>query len=297
MKSIKTRRGFTIIEVSLFLAISGFLIAGLLIGTGTTIARQRYNDSVQNFAEFLRSQYSAVINVENGRTDSVASQCVNPLDADAGVPDPSHDTDRGRTSCLIYGKLITIGEAGIPNPDSIYSYTVIGSDVADVGMDAGIFEALYEAGIRVKDEDTAAGTCSIIDPTEYTPQWGARIEDEDGNLLELTILIVRSPLSGSVHTYILDEAISVYDPGSCDEEMVIEQLLYTNGRDNTFNASASDPNNTAFEEGATDLCVSSDDILSLLGNNRRDIRLKADGRNATAVELIAQDDEGENRCL
>ena len=45
--------GFTAIEVTLFLGITGFILISMLIGTSHSISQQRYNDSVQNFAEFL----------------------------------------------------------------------------------------------------------------------------------------------------------------------------------------------------------------------------------------------------
>ena len=49
-------RGFTIIEVMLFLALSGVLLAGILGGLGGNIARQRYNDAVQDIANIMRDQ-------------------------------------------------------------------------------------------------------------------------------------------------------------------------------------------------------------------------------------------------
>lgn len=58
----QTRQGFTIIEVILFVAISAALIVGLLLGVSSAIARQRYNDSVQDLADWLKTQYLAVSN-------------------------------------------------------------------------------------------------------------------------------------------------------------------------------------------------------------------------------------------
>ena len=69
--ALKDRQGFTIIEVILFLAITGALLAGLLAGSVSSIKRQRYNDSVNDFVEFLRRTYSEVVNVENERTGTI----------------------------------------------------------------------------------------------------------------------------------------------------------------------------------------------------------------------------------
>ena len=53
---MKRQDGFTIIEVTLFLAVSGFFAISLLVGASTAVQRQQYRDSVQSFANYLRSQ-------------------------------------------------------------------------------------------------------------------------------------------------------------------------------------------------------------------------------------------------
>ena len=45
----KLSGGFTIIEVMLFLAVSGVLAAGILATVGGTIGAQRYRDAVDSF--------------------------------------------------------------------------------------------------------------------------------------------------------------------------------------------------------------------------------------------------------
>ena len=111
------KSGFTIIEVTLVLAITGMLFVGIIAGSGLNIARQRYNDSVQNFAEFLRTVYSEVSYVQNPRDDIVNP---NGYYCSAGHKlisgDPTKDTEEkkpsaiGRTECAIYGKLIVLGK-------------------------------------------------------------------------------------------------------------------------------------------------------------------------------------------
>ena len=51
------KKGFTLIEVALFLAITGMLFIGIAAGVQNSIYQQKINDSVQGFAEFLRSVY------------------------------------------------------------------------------------------------------------------------------------------------------------------------------------------------------------------------------------------------
>jgi len=99
------KNGFTILEVVLVLAVTVALLVGLLAGTGTVIARQRYNDSVTSFRDFLQRQYSLVADVQNNsmqvdcrRTGTIE----NGFSVSAGGPDTG---GRGRSDCLIYGRL------------------------------------------------------------------------------------------------------------------------------------------------------------------------------------------------
>ena len=86
------KAGFTIIETMLFLAVSGFLIMGILAGTGVSINTQRYRDSVVSLRSFLQQQYSDVSNVRN-------SSQTNPCLSSSG--------NRGQTDCVILGRYVT----------------------------------------------------------------------------------------------------------------------------------------------------------------------------------------------
>ncbi len=52
--------GFTIIEISLFLAISSFLAVGLMAGWTTNINRQRYTDMVSTFKSDIQQVFTEV---------------------------------------------------------------------------------------------------------------------------------------------------------------------------------------------------------------------------------------------
>ena len=52
------KQGFTLVEISLFLAITGFIFIGIVLGIQNSLFQQKYNDSTQGFAEFLRTVYS-----------------------------------------------------------------------------------------------------------------------------------------------------------------------------------------------------------------------------------------------
>ncbi|MBR3233470.1 type II secretion system protein, partial [Candidatus Saccharibacteria bacterium] len=61
----KSRKGFTMIEVILFLAVSSIMLTAFMVTISGRIGNQRYNDATNSFVDFLRSVYSKAINVQN----------------------------------------------------------------------------------------------------------------------------------------------------------------------------------------------------------------------------------------
>lgn len=180
----KMRSGFTIVEVALFLAITGLLFMGIAGGVQTSLFQQRYNDSVQSFAEFLRSVYSQVTNVEGSSING------------------------GRSDRAIYGKLVTFGEtkdlSGEDNSDgAVFSYTVVGNAGDDIGTGGNVLSSLKALEINIRDE---SGLVGIVE--SYIPRWGAKIEDISGSKFDGALLIVRHPSSGTVYTYIYEGEVS-----------------------------------------------------------------------------------------
>ena len=54
------KKGFTLIEVILFFALSSGLVALLIAGTVRSISQKRYGDTVDNFVDYLQRLYSDV---------------------------------------------------------------------------------------------------------------------------------------------------------------------------------------------------------------------------------------------
>ncbi len=339
-RNMKQARGFTIIETSLFLSLSALLIVGLFVGTSAAIARQRYHDSVQDFSEFMRRVYSQVINVENPRLGAAPggqSACtVNGMVTDNGNfgnvdnwsfenYDPNAKIGfPGRTNCAIYGKLITFGEE---DNSIIHVYDIIGKTF-DINANL-IYTPLQALGAAGADIVTVAvakehgiQTCSykpVGQHYQYEPQWRAIIETkEKGKKFKGSIMIARSPISGAVHTYVLEKKNSeegvaigatklLSDPSSLNVDcnslnnlsvaqrkgLILSSFL---PRINKDDGSIQAPANTEaeFKSKDADLCIGSDDVFALSGH-RRHLRLAADGRNSTAVELTALD-LGASKC-
>lgn len=280
MKGFK--RGFTLVEVSLFLAITAAVFVGIAIGTQNSIFQQRYNDSVQSFAEFLRTVYSQVKNVQNGE-------------------------GRGNSKQAIYGKLVTFGEEDDFNGDgntknAIFTYNVIGNVSGPESGD--IMNQLASLGANVVYANDS-GEYEFAGYNEsYVPRWGAEIQTTAGwngtgyQDFKGALLIVRHPSSGVVYTKVLtDETIEVNktirETGGNGQEVVaaVQGVLQS-----ALNS---------FETKVVDFCVNPN------GNERsalrRDVRLARGLRNASGIQIITDEreverddgtfeNEGGNRC-
>ena len=209
-------KGFTIIEVTLFLAVTGLLFAMLLAGAGTAVRRERYNDSVSNLQEILQAQYSKVANTQSDSSRTTCTEggtgTTNPYIRPGLTP-----ADPGRTlNCDIYGRLIIFDNPSNNDTGNIYAYNVIGLDSKDAGIDIQ-GKTLVQALTALKlSRDTDSQEISNL-------TWSAHVQppksinngkfagDNDPNNPN-AVLIVRSPLSDSIVTFI--GAVTVSDPTS-----------------------------------------------------------------------------------
>lgn len=189
-----SRRGFTIIETMLVLAVTGVLIATLLVGVGASINTQRYKDSVVSLKALLQSQYSMTDDVTNARDghwtcNSSATPVVN-----------SNGTAPGQSDCVLIGRYLSIVDGNIS------SATVIGyeNSTAAAPNDVAEINNNYTLGISTDSIDTS------------TLEWGSAIAwpasgsgaKNPTTPRSIAILILRSPSSGTSYTFTSD---TVYD--------------------------------------------------------------------------------------
>lgn len=219
------QKGFTIIEVMLFLALSGFLLVGILAGTGSSIANQRYKDAVQDAADALRKAYSFVADTEISTRDKNESVCkYKDLD--------SSEAGRGRSSCAVYGAVVVI------NRDTIQTTTLIGKDYYDMlvgvdhkesGWDDSDYTKIHQSSAtdldilnvleannlaRLCSDDTGINCTTAVAGHQTTQKlkWGAIFKkpnsgEEKNQDLALTLLIYRSPRDGSIRTLVYDDVL------------------------------------------------------------------------------------------
>ena len=264
----KHKRGFTLIEVSIFLAITGLLFLGITIGVQNSIYQQRYRDAVESFADYLRNAYASVLNVQSNGT--------------------------GRTGEAIYGKLLTFNETtragGVTNDDRgqvIYDYTIIGKAVVPAAelRNGNTRELLAALEVNVAHKEKVGDVEKFVPVGiigEYTPKWGTRVQNVgDFENFRGSIMIVRDPKFGTVRTYLYDGVIEV------------NKELENNSANlaNLLSSKIADSN--GFKVVDIDFCIDPDGTEP--SNNRTNVRIKEGANNASGVEIVNLD-SNENKC-
>lgn len=177
--------GFTIIETTLFLAISAALVTVAILGTGTLIQSIRFSDSVRSTHAYIQSQYDEILNGVNPR--GAATIC----DAVSGV-----DVEPGASDCLLLGKLINfdIGTS------SLQTHYVISSTIPNLS-DPTVAE-LSDEELITKVQPVVIKSDDRVET--FNIPWGATIigsnrmsDDQEVN----TYVLLRSPRSSRIVSY------------------------------------------------------------------------------------------------
>ena len=265
------RKGFTFVEVTLFLAITAALFLGLALGVNTSVRSQKYNDATQNFLEFMRSIYSKVSNPQSPGT--------------------------GNSEYAIYGKLMVFGESktldGYDNNDqAIFTYDVVGkADTVSGTLGTGsVIDMLGRLNAGVVRG--SSGSAELASPEKYTPHWGASIDGTtDGQPFTGSILVVRHPRSGTINTLYSSNVLQVNSEfrtaQAAGNYAGVLNLLKTNLG--------------SFSTKEIDFCVNPSGPWVPSITRRQNIRILKDARNASSVELITLDinkdtDPEGNKC-
>lgn len=195
----RIQSGFTIIETMLFLAVSVGLFAALMLGVNATIAQQRYRDSVSSFEALLQDQYTKATAVANDRAQTWTCGAEIKQSTD-------HTTLPGTTDCLIVGRFVQLRHGS----------DIVTGDVIAYHVDTAALEGVQNDIEALTNAMTLTTLTQVSDSTadeETTPlDWGstARVLDATGNHAGhgdgFTLAIIRSPLSGQVMTFAVNEA-------------------------------------------------------------------------------------------
>ncbi|MBO7720394.1 type II secretion system protein [Candidatus Saccharibacteria bacterium] len=315
---MKQKRGFTLVEIILALAVATLMLIAFISTISYRIGKERYTDATRNFADFLRTIYSEVENVQNDRRGIISAQnqfCTltgqYAYTQDPNLqPNPNDNQSyAGRSGCAVYGKLISFGETG--SNGSFYVYDVIGKAVdfrSNLGGDVlDNLKHIYADVLALKANDNGTYTLGPAgNYYAYKPTWDAWPENPDKSKFEGEILIVRSPTTGAVNTYFssrkidYQQIISDYknSQGSLNPAYVGQVYNAAASRGDILSSYLNSGNSDAFTPHEIDFCINSPDVFSHV-SYRNNVRIKEYAHDSTAVEIIETDKpqgEGGNRC-
>lgn len=180
--------GFTIIEVMLFLAITGLMVAGILASASSSLNAQRYRDGVESIKSMITNEYAKVYSLTNSRDRS------DPC----GMAATS--AGWGASDCLYTGRLVEIEQPGGAGDYTMTVRPVIASEDESAPLDNLFTRFRYETTSDAElVESRALG-------------WGLSAVSPGGGSspTRVAILILRSPLDGTVRTYNLLAGNSSY---------------------------------------------------------------------------------------
>ena len=172
------QQGYTIIEVMLFFGVTGALMLGVLGSASVGVNTQRYSDAVNTFTAIIQQEFTNVTNVVN--TKSIDNMC--------GAGDDS-ELPRGISSCAIVGRLMTVDANG-----DIVRANLVGEDPGTTQADDTELEIIRAYEPKIDQASQESDRMS----------WGTRLEQGDpANPVDVSILMIRSPRSGNVYSYVV----------------------------------------------------------------------------------------------
>lgn len=292
------RAGFTLVEIMLVLALTGLLVVGMIAGTFSSIAAQRYNDSVRSLAEYIRTIYSEVISPET----------------------LGHGISRDKA---ILGKVLFFGTD--KDSSRVYSATVTGSTSTDGSASGSFMTEFTKASPSLYCGETNTDNGEVLPSTVagYAPLWEATLKDvEIGEVIfnnvngevrkdiksadnfSGTLIIARTPVSSAVHTVWLPQTYdNISNPDDCrnvSDQFLNDLLCTVNKQSEMSDINCTRPGEVGYNM-STDVgfCVKGDNVSQM-----REVRITADGRNTSAVTILNTDvtdvnedkDGGGNRC-
>lgn len=226
---IKTSSGFTIVEVMLFLAVTGLMISGVLINATSSINAQQYREGAESLRNTLAGQYAKVYSLTNGVTSGASSN----LDPCQYLDDNELTVMRGTSDCFYTGRLVQITPGGdgevastlqvspvvakplLTNPDRLYGNQSSSAGSANSSINPATGQE-YTLAERYQFARFEANT-ELVE--KKLLDWGlAAVRPRTDVPVDVSVLILRSPVDGTVQTYNL--LAGGRDPATIDYENV-----------------------------------------------------------------------------
>ena len=204
----ENQNGFTIIETTIFMAVSALLFVTVLVGTGTAISRQRYTDSVRTTESFLQQKVDQTFSFSNVRDGSQVCSA-GLISAAGGTPQYA-----GTSNCYVLGKAVRMHSG---NSSQMNVYNVIGTEPPSL-ITNGLFSDTSSETDVVKAWNPRA-VMSVGDE-DYDIPWDAFVSgagaDQGGVAAQQinTLLFLRSPRSGGLLVYTTEVGWPASVPGN-----------------------------------------------------------------------------------
>jgi len=242
MSNGRRQAGFTIIETMLFLGVTGLIMSFMLVGVSTQLNHRRYQDASTSLMTYIQNQYSLVSNVNNTR-DPNESCTTNKIETTGG-----NGAAAGTSVCTIVGRLLRSADAG-KTINATQVVATLDAALLPLNPDDTDVEVLRDAQLTTSLSSEA-----------YTTQWGTSLVNpapDNAQPSTFSLLIVRMPTSGVIHTYV-----------STSENISLDDLVAP--------SSVSDLR----------LCLASNGLLG--AGTPSGVRIIADAANTSAVERVSQ---------
>lgn len=177
------QRGFTIIELMLFLGITGALFAALMIGVNVNINQQHYRESVASYKTLLEGQYSEVINPRSYRKENDNWIC----SAANGIESVSDPQTLGTSDCVLLGRYIQIEDGG----KQIETGDVVGIEPLGASGTVGDLATLVSYAPRR----------SQVNTSRHEVEWQSMLQTYDSGAATASYMILRAPTSGLLRVF------------------------------------------------------------------------------------------------
>lgn len=217
---IKTASGFTIIEVMLFLAVTGLMMAGILVSATSSINAQQYRDGVESTRNSIASQYAEVYSMQifslTGEGTGGERNDIN-IDPCRWLDGNEVNVNRGTSDCFYTGRLVQIlpSDSGETTASLLRITPVVAdplltggrlfqnqqstageANAATINPDTGVPYTLSERYLFAKYE----GDGQLVQ--EKRLDWGlTAVAPGTDEPVRISLLIIRSPVDGTVQTY------------------------------------------------------------------------------------------------
>ena len=215
-KVSRYQAGFTLIEVLLFLAITGLLFLIGFWGTSTQLRNVRFSDSMHSLESYLNTQHSLVASGANPR--QITTTCSNPGGGPTTPPTfgsgGSGTTAGNSVGCVLLGKLVVF----TANGQSVKSYYVAGKKLATF------------SGDDITDIVNSAPTLTDQAVDTYGINWGNTFllpGSVPATNMTQVFAFLRSPSSGKIISFAFPTSMvdSSIGPGSASASLRVAGVL------------------------------------------------------------------------